>query len=282
MSLGALLLSSGILGGIGVGFAVLIAFAQRRFYVWEDPRIDGVVGLLPGNNCGGCGLPGCRGFAEALVAGRIIPATCTAMNADQRQEVAAYLGVEVGAATQRVARLLCAGGRDVAVQQAEYLGLETCAAAAAVASGGKGCTWGCLGLGDCARACDYNAIRMNENGLPVVIPENCIACNDCVEACPKDLFVLMPIDHHLLVQCKNLLEGEAATAVCRVACNGCRRCEADAPGLITIRDGLAVIDYDRYDLASPAATSRCPTNAIVWVEGAQFSEAPAQLERVAS
>jgi Na+-translocating ferredoxin:NAD+ oxidoreductase RNF subunit RnfB len=270
VNLTGILLSAGILGGVGFGFAVLIALAHRRFYVFEDPRIDGVVALLPGNNCGACGYPGCRGFAEQVVSGKVAPAGCTVMNADQRSEVAALLGVEAGTVTQRVARLLCAGGRDVAVQQAEYLGLSTCAAAAAVAGGGKGCTWGCLGLADCMRVCTFGAITMNDVGLPVVDPAKCTACNDCVEACPKDLFVLMPLQHQLLVQCRNLLEGEAATAVCQVACNGCQRCAADAPGLITIRNGLAVLDYDRYDLASPVATGRCPTGAIVWIAGAQF------------
>lgn len=270
MNLAGILLSAGILGGVGLGFAVLIALAHRRFYVFEDPRIDGVVSLLPGNNCGACGFPGCRGFAESVVAGKVTPAGCTVMNPDQKADVAAFLGVDVGAVTQRVARLLCAGGRDVAVQEAEYFGLSTCAAAAAVAGGGKGCTWGCLGLADCMRACSFGAITMNDVGLPVVDPAKCTACNDCVVACPKDLFVLMPLQHQLLVQCRNLLEGEAATAVCQVACNGCQRCAADAPGLITIRHGLAVVDYDRYDLASPVATGRCPTGAIVWIAGAQF------------
>lgn len=271
MNPGTMLLAGGILGGVGAGFAALIALAHRRFYVYEDPRFDATTQLLPGNNCGACGYPGCRGFAEALVAGKVTPAGCTVMNADQKADVAEFLGVQVGSATPRTARLLCAGGRDVTVQLSEYLGLETCAAAAAVAAGGKGCTWGCLGLADCARACTFDAIIMNDVGLPVVLPEKCTACGDCVEACPKDLFVLLPVDHHLLVQCRSLLEGDAATALCQVACNACGRCAADAPGLITMQRGLAVIDYQHYELANPAATARCPTGAIVWVEGAQFS-----------
>lgn len=235
--------------------------------------MDAVVGRLPGNNCGACGFPGCRGFAEELVAGRTAPATCTVMNADQRQEVAEYLGVEVGTATQRVARLLCAGGTDVALQQAEYRGLQTCSAAASIASGGKACRWGCIGLADCAQACTFGAIWMNDVGLPVVIPERCTACGDCVEACPKDLFAIMPLEQRLLVQCRNLLEGDDAVAVCQVACNGCGRCAADGgPGLIAMANGLAIIDYSKNELATPQATVRCPTGAIVWVEGAQFAE----------
>ncbi|MFQ5457148.1 MAG: (Fe-S)-binding protein [Myxococcota bacterium] len=275
-------LSAGILGGVGLAFALLIVYAHRRFYVWEDPRFDGAAQLLPGNNCGACGLPGCRGFAEELVAGKVTPADCTVMSAEQREDVAEYLGIDVGAAAQRVARVLCAGGHDKAVQRAEYVGLQTCAAADAVAAAGKGFTWGCVSLGDCAAACTFDAIWMSDNGLPVVVPARCTACGDCVEACPKDLFVLMPVEHQLLVQCRNQLEGEAATDLCQVACNACKRCAADAPGLIAMRGGLAVVDYDQYALASPDATARCPTRSIVWLEGQQFPEASEHLKRAAS
>jgi electron transport complex protein RnfB len=278
VSLETILLSAAILGGVGFLFASLIALTHRRFSVWEDPRIDAVVGLLPGNNCGACGFPGCRGFAENLVAGKTTPAICSVMSPDMREDVASYLGVDVGAANLRVARLLCAGGSDVAIQQAEYQGLGTCGAAAAVAGGGKGCTWGCIGLADCARACTFDAIRMNDVGLPVVIPEKCTACGDCVEACPKDLFVIMPLEQKLLVQCRNLLDGEAATSLCSAACNACGRCAADAPGIVSIRNGLAIVDYSHNELASPAAIARCPTGAIVWLEGAQFAGSSPQLE----
>jgi electron transport complex protein RnfB len=273
MDVSALLVSAAILGGVGTTFAALIALAHRRLWVWEDPRIDEVTGRLPGNNCGACGLAGCRAFAEALVAGNIEPAGCTVMGGDEQSDLADYLGVDVGEASKRVARLLCAGGCDVAPFQADYTGLKTCSAANAVAGGGKACAWGCLGLADCEVVCDFDAIFMNQVDLPVVIPERCTACGDCVEACPKDLFTLMPESQHLIVQCKSLIEGEDAEAACQVACNACGRCVADAaPGVIEMVNGLAVVDYARNDLAGPEAIARCPTGAIVWVEGAQFAE----------
>lgn len=267
------LLAVAILGGLSAVFAILIAIANRVFYVYEDPRIEAVTTMLPGNNCGACGQAGCRAFAEAVVAGSIKPANCTVMDAEQKSAVADYLGVDAGDVRKRVARLLCAGGSDVAVQQAEYRGYESCAAAAAVAGGGKGCTWGCLGLADCQVSCTFNAIHMNAHDLPVVDVDLCTACGDCVDACPKNLFTIMPLDQKLIVQCRSLLQGSAAEQLCSAACNACGRCALDAaPGLIKIENGLAVIDYSKYDLADRGATSRCPTNAIVWVEGRQFTE----------
>ena len=266
----AILTSVAILGGLGLAFGTLIAVAHLKLRVWEDPRIDVLEEILPGANCGACGFAGCRAFAEAATHGDVVPAGCTVMGEFELEEFAETLGVDVGEADRRVARLLCAGGSDVSTRKADYFGIESCAAAVAVSGGGKGCTWGCLGLADCQVACTFDAIQMNPFGLPVVEPEKCTACNDCVVACPLDLFVLMPESQHLIVQCKNLLDGEAATDVCSVACNACGRCVADAaPGLIAMKSGLAVIDYAEIEAENPAAIARCPTGAIAWVEGAQ-------------
>jgi H+/Na+-translocating ferredoxin:NAD+ oxidoreductase subunit B len=264
--------SVAILGGVATLFGTFISVANARFKVWEDPRVDGVKDLLPGADCGACGQAGCRAFAEAVVKGDAVPAECTVMGAEDIEDVAAYLGVSAGSADRRVARLLCAGGCDVAPYKAVYHGIESCAAAAAVTGGGKGCSWGCLGYADCAVACDFDAIVMNAFALPVVDPEKCTACGDCVDACPLDLFVLMAEEHHLIVQCRSLLSGDAAESVCSVACNACGRCAVDAePGLIEMIDGLAVIDYERIELENPKAVERCPTDAIVWLDGQQFA-----------
>ncbi len=261
-----------VLGGVATVFGAFISVVNAKFKVYEDPRVDGVRDLLPGNDCGACGQAGCRAFAEAVVKGLEVPAKCTVSTQDAKDDIAAYLGVDAGEADKRVARLLCAGGRDVAGYKGIYHGVESCAAAVAVTGGGKSCAWGCLGLADCAVACTFGAIEMSPNGLPVVDADACTACGDCVDACPLDLFTVMPQSHHLVVQCKNLLSGEAADAVCSVACNACGRCAADAPGLISMVNGLAVIDYDEIELQNPKAIERCPTGAIVWIEDQQFAE----------
>jgi Na+-translocating ferredoxin:NAD+ oxidoreductase RNF subunit RnfB len=264
-----------ILAGVGLVFAILIALAYRKLRVYEDPRIDVVTAMLPGANCGACGFPGCRGFAEQAVAGKVKPANCNVINDEGAAAIAKYLGVDVGEANRRVARLLCAGGTNVAAQQAEYRGLPTCAAAAAVAGGGKACAWGCIGYGDCAVSCDFGAITMLPNGLPQVALALCTACGDCVDACPKGLFQILPLDQKLLVQCRSLIEGDEALEACRVACTTCGKCVLDAaPGVVSIESGVAVVNYEKNMLADPSATRRCPTGAIVWLEGAQFVASP--------
>ena len=266
-----ILLAVAILGAVGLTFGILIALANRRLRVSEDPRIEVVTGMLPGANCGACGVPGCRAFAELVVQGKQKPANCNVLNADGKAALASYLGVDAGSAVKRVARLLCAGGANVAVQQADYRGLDSCAAATTVAGGGKGCAWGCLGFGDCAVACDFGAIAMDENDLPVVDLEKCTACGDCVDACPKGLFTIMTVEQKLIVQCRSALEGDEVLELCQVGCTACGKCALDGtPGLITMKGGLPVIDYARLADASPDATRRCPTGAIVWVEGAQL------------
>jgi Na+-translocating ferredoxin:NAD+ oxidoreductase RNF subunit RnfB len=267
--------SVSILAGVGLVFAILIALAYRKLRVYEDPRIDTVAAMLPGANCGACGFPGCRGFAEQAVLGTVKPAGCNVIDDQGAAAIAQYLGVDAGAANRRVARLLCAGGTNVAVQQAEYRGLETCAAASAVAGGGKACAWGCLGYGDCGVACSVGAITMLPNGMPWVDLALCTACGDCVEACPKGLFHILPLDQKLLVQCRSLIEGDEALEMCKVACTTCGKCVVDAaPGVVSITSGVAVVDYAKNALADPSATRRCATGAIVWLDGEQFGDTP--------
>jgi RnfABCDGE-type electron transport complex B subunit len=269
----SLLVAPAIMVGIGLFFGTVLAIAQRFLRVDEDPRIEATNDLLPGTNCGACGQPGCLPFAEKLVAGEVDPGQCTVSTDAAIEEIAEYLQVDAGRAEKLVARIRCNGGQLQANQIAEYRGFEGCRAAAVVAGGGKGCAWGCLGLGDCEAACTFDAIHMNRNGLPQVDMDKCRACPDCVAACPRDLMELVPLNQKLYVQCNIPLAGEAATQLCKVACDACGKCAADAaPGLITMRDNLPVIDYASGAAARPEAIFRCATNSIVWLEGEQFQD----------
>ncbi|MEZ5063619.1 MAG: RnfABCDGE type electron transport complex subunit B [bacterium] len=260
------------LGGITFALTSLLAVAHRKLHVEEDPRIDVVDEMLPHSNCGACGFPGCRPFAEALVNGVTLPGKCTVSTDEGRAAIARYLNVDVGAEERRVARLACAGGTNVARNRAHYDGLGTCRAAATVSGGGKGCFYGCLGFGDCDVVCDFDAIHMNEHSLPVVDEAKCTACGDCVEVCPKDLFSLQPVSRRLWVACRSLEAGDELLEDCEVACTACARCAMDAPnGLITMQSNLPVVDYAR-DHRTKAPIARCPTGAIVWLDAATGPE----------
>ncbi|MDD3516930.1 MAG: RnfABCDGE type electron transport complex subunit B [Chromatiales bacterium] len=263
----SIFLAGGFMAALGIVLAGVLAVANRRLFVYEDPRIDEVEALLPKANCGACGVPGCRPFAEALVAGEANPGACTVSPPDQSRIIADFLGVQVSVQEKRVARLACHGGTHVAATRARYEGLKSCRAASLVSGGGRGCVWGCLGLGDCEAVCDFEAIRMDRFGLPQVSTDKCTACGDCVDICPKDLFEIHPVGHQLWIACKNMDDQDEAEAHCEVACTACGRCEMDAPeGLIRMENNLAVIDYGKNALASRLAIERCPTGAIVWFE----------------
>ena len=261
----AMLTAVGAIGALAVVLVSLLVLASRVLQVAEDPRIETVDEMLPQANCGACGFPGCRGFAEALVAGAARPVECTVATDADRVRVAALLGVDVGVEEKRGARLACAGGSNVARNHARYDGLMTCAAATLVAGGGKGCFWGCLGLADCEAACDFDAIRMSPHGLPLVDEIACTACGDCVDACPKDLFSLHPLNHRLWVACRSEEAGDEMLTDCEVACTACARCALDAPDLITMRENLPVVDYGRPH-QTQVPIQRCPTGAIVWLD----------------
>jgi RnfABCDGE-type electron transport complex B subunit len=266
-----ILTAAAVMGGLGLLFGAILALAYRFLRVPEDPRIDQVEALLPASNCGACGEAGCRALAQKIVGGERAPSACTVSNAERRDAIAELLGVDAGSEAKRVARLHCAGGRREARQIAAYTGHDTCRAAVIVGGGGKLCPWGCLGLGDCAAACKFDALGMNDDGLPVVDVQACVACGDCVKACPRSLFEILPQSHNLIVQCSAPLAGEQARALCTVACDACGRCAQDAaPGLVRMERNLPRVDYAAGGPAMPKAVLRCPTGAIQWVDGQQF------------
>jgi Na+-translocating ferredoxin:NAD+ oxidoreductase RNF subunit RnfB len=258
------LIAAAALALLAALLASVLLLASRQLRVAEDPRLATVEAALPGVNCGACGQPSCQAFAEALLAGTAVPAACTVSSPQTHAQIAAFLGVGVGSVRRQVARLACAGGRNVAPHRALYLGEQTCAAAATVGGGAKACRWGCLHYGDCERACTFAAIRMDAHGLPVVDEAACTACGDCVSACPKDLFRLEPVDHTVWVNCNNPEFGNRLLDVCAVACTTCGRCAQDAPEQIRMADNLPVVDASRGN-PPRAAIERCPTGAIVWI-----------------
>ncbi|PZX12958.1 RnfABCDGE-type electron transport complex B subunit [Breznakibacter xylanolyticus] len=252
---------------LGATAAVILYAAAQKFKVYEDPRIDQVEAVLPAANCGGCGFPGCRAFAEALVkADDISTLLCPVGGAAVMAQAAGILGKEAAATAPMVAVVRCNGNCDVRPKTNNYDGASSCAIAASLYGGDTGCSFGCLGLGDCVDACQFDAMYMDEKtGLPVIIEDKCVACGACVKACPKIIIQLRkkgPKSRRIFVSCVNKDKGGVARKACEVACIGCGKCEKVCPhGAITITNNLAYIDDEKCKLCRKCVEV-CPTNAI--------------------
>jgi Na+-translocating ferredoxin:NAD+ oxidoreductase RNF subunit RnfB len=235
------------LGGLGIAFGVILAVASERLAVKIDPRVSEVLSVLPGINCGACGQPGCEGYAENVVAGKAKLTLCAPGGPDVAKKIAGVLGVTIEVGERLVAFCHCKGGTDTE-WKFDYDGIRTCGAAALIAAGPIACNYGCLGFYDCIRVCKFDAFEVAPNGMPVVNPENCVACKACVNACPRGLFELVPVSAAVHILCSNLEKAKAVKDVCKVGCIGCTRCvKVCRNGAISMKEGLAVIDYSKGD-----------------------------------
>lgn len=251
---------------IGIASAVILYFVAQKFKVEEDPRIDIVESILPGANCGGCGKPGCRGFAEATVKATSLDGLfCPVGGAETMAKVASALGMEASAQTPQIAVVRCNGTCDHRQRTSIYDGYRSCAIEHSLYRGETDCTYGCLGCGDCVNVCAFDAIHMDANGLPVVSDEKCVACGACVKACPRNIIELRnkgPKDRRVFVCCVNKDKGNIARKACSAACIGCGKCVKECPfEAITLENNLAYIDFRKCKLCRKCV-SVCPTHAI--------------------
>lgn len=256
-----LLPAVGLLATLGIVFGISLAVAARKLAVESDPRIDEIETLLPGANCGACGYPGCRGLAEAMVAGSAQVNACPVTK--DYSPLAEVMGVKVEASKdRRVAKVRCAGGKKETKERFRYIGVADCASAIGLAGGFKVCAYGCLGLGSCANTCPFAAITMNENGLPVVDEEKCTGCGLCAKACPRRLITLASPGAPVTVLCRNQEKGAGVRKACQVGCIGCGLCVKNCPEqAIIIEENVAVIDPKKCS-GCGICLSKCPTKAI--------------------
>jgi Na+-translocating ferredoxin:NAD+ oxidoreductase subunit B len=255
------------LGAIGSLAAVILYMVAQKFKVIEDPRIDLVAEHLPGANCGGCGLAGCRALAEAIVkAGSLEGISCPPGGNDVIKDIAALLGLEASEQEPMIAVLRCHGSRENAPPKTRYEGAMTCTFSHSLFSGEGGCPFGCLGCGDCVEACAFDAMYMDEQtGLPVILEEKCVACGACVKACPRSIIEMRKKgkkSRRIYVSCINKEKGGPARKNCAVACIGCGKCVKECKfDAITLVDNLAYIDFNKCTLCRKCPPV-CPTAAI--------------------
>ncbi len=263
-----ILLAAALLLLLALAMAYILGWANRTFHVEVDPKVTAIERALPGANCGGCGYVGCSEYAQAVASGESELTLCGPGGVSCVESLAEIMGVDVSEALPYRAVVHCAatGRQRLPAVKPVYRGEPTCTAANLVA-GYQGCTYGCLGLGDCVRACEYDAIHVIDE-LAVVDYDHCIGCKACAAVCPRNIISMIPFkaDRMLVVACSNHDMGLDVKAVCEIGCIGCSAC-ARKSDEISMEAALPTIDYDAYqeqtDFTAPL--EKCPRESLLYV-----------------
>lgn len=250
-----------VISGLGLIFGIGLSYASKVFAVTVDERVTLIREALPGANCGACGYSGCDGYANAVVEGKAETNGCPVGGSAVAAKVAAVMGVEPEGIKRTAARVLCNGRCSVSKEKYDYQGIDSCAAAAQLFGGHKSCSYGCLGHGDCVKACPFDAIVLT-GGIARIIEDRCKSCGKCVLACPKALIEIIDKDKKHSVMCKSKDKGPVVRSNCQVGCIGCTKCVKSCPqGAISMDGALARIDYSKCDNCGECVKA-CPTMAI--------------------
>lgn len=257
-----IVVAAAVVGGVGLLLGLFLGVAGEKFKVEVDEKETLVRAELPGNNCGGCGFPGCDGLAAAIAKGEAPVNGCPVGGEEVAAKIGKIMGAEVGASKRMTAFVKCNGDCDKAKKAYEYDGVLDCVTASFMQNGGdKACTYGCLGYGSCKKACPFGAIEI-VNGIAKVDEEKCKACGKCVVTCPRQLIELVPYESDMRVACSSKDKGVDVKKACAVGCIGCSMCQRDCPlDAIKVENFLAHIDYDRC-VGCGLCERKCPGKCI--------------------
>jgi len=243
-------------------FGVVLGYSAKKFAVKNDPKVEQILGILPGANCGGCGFAGCAVFASRVAADEASYSGCPPSGSDGAARIASFLGIETEASKKKSAYVKCGGTEDNIKRNYIYDGPKSCVAASQLAAGGnKSCAYSCIGLASCRNVCPFGAIRMVDS-VAVINKEKCTACGKCVPVCPKNLIEIIPDSSKVRVLCNSRDTGRVVRENCRAGCLGCSLCKRNCPqGAITLENNVARIDPYKCVMCMKCV-EKCPTKAI--------------------
>ncbi len=262
-----ILIGAGVLGSLGLIFGLLLTWISKVFAVPVNPQLEDVRAALPGANCGGCGYAGCDALADAIVEGLAPIGACPVGGSAVADQIAAILGMEkTPEQVRNVATVVCQGALDRCKNKFDYSGISDCVAATLVNDGNRACRYACLGLGTCAKTCQFGAIHMDERmKIAVVDPEKCQSCGACVAACPKHVLSLQPETVPVRLLCRAAEEGYLVGDNCKIGCVGCEICAKQCKfGAITMEGNLPKFDMSKC-VGCMVCADVCPTGAI-WAD----------------
>jgi electron transport complex protein RnfB len=247
-----------------IGFGLV--WASNKFEEKPDPTFDRVADTLPGANCGGCGFAGCKEYARAVINNPSLIGRCRPGGKDVAKKLSNILHHTVQF-DKRFSVIRCKGG-DNCEDKADYHGIKTCESAVMVSKGQKSCIYGCMGFGDCIRACKFDAMKMGTKGYPIIDPEKCTSCGKCVAACPKCIPKIQKKRkvRFVSVDCVSEDPGKKVGKFCHSGCIACGSCEKVCPKkAIVVKDNLAQIDYDKC-IGCGKCVEVCPKHVISFIK----------------
>lgn len=246
---------------LGIFFGFALAATAKRFAVAENPLVERVRGFLPSANCGACGFAGCQAYAEEVVENKkVLPSLCIPGGQTVAKEVAHLTGKEPGTVENRIVVLRCHGTTAYVKEQAEYEGIKNCVGASLVFGGPRACKNGCLGLGDCLRACPFDAITTGREGIIEINSQKCTGCGLCIPACPKKILEFYPRAHRVELACVAREKLSAVRAKCLVGCTTCQKCVAACPAQAISYNGMTIIiDHKKCMAYGPDCKEACVT-----------------------